>query len=70
MVSEDLKRKAREAFVAYERVFVERVVRRPDWRLVADHLEHVLASGDEARVRAYIEDLNASRHDLERAVII
>lgn len=70
MVSDELKREARQAFTAYEKVFIDRVVRRPDWRLVADHLENVLASGDKARVKAYIEDLNASRRDLEHALII
>jgi hypothetical protein len=70
MISDALKREAREAFVAYERVFIERVVRRPEWRLVPDHHEQVLATGDEARVRAYIEDLHSSRRDLEQALIV
>lgn len=70
MVSAELKRTAREAFVAYEKVFIDRIVKKPGWRLAATHCEQVLATGDEARVRAYIEDLNASRRDLENAVVV
>lgn len=70
MISEDLKLQAREAFSAYEQVFIERIVRRPGWRLVSDNLEKVLANGDEARIRAYIEDLEASKRDIEMAAVI
>lgn len=69
MVSDDLKLEARKAFVAYERVYIERVVKKPGWHLVADHFEKVLATEDEARIRAYVDDLDASRRDLENALI-
>ena len=68
MISEELKRTVREAFVAYETVFIERIVKKPGWRLAGDHCEQVIASGDEARIRAYVEDLNVARRDLENAL--
>ena len=70
MISEELKLEARRAFVAYEKVFIERIAQKPGWRLDASNLEKVLATGDEARIRAYIEDLEVTRRDIERAVVV
>ena len=70
MVSDDLKLEARKAFVAYEDVFIKRIVKKLNWHLAGDHLEQVLATGDEARVRSYIDDLHAARRDIETAVVV
>jgi len=45
-------------------------VKKPSWRLAADHCERIIASGDEVRIRAYIEDLEIARRDLEEACIV
>ena len=70
MITEELNEETRRAFVAYEKAFIDRVVKRTGWRLAGEHIETVLATGDEARVRAYMEDLNFARHDLESALIV
>lgn len=70
MISEALRTEARKAFVAYEKVFVERVAKMPGGKLDASNFENVLATDDEARVRGYIDGLNATRRDLESALIV
>lgn len=68
-ISTELDEEARKAFLEYEEVFVRRIVKKPGWRLVHSYLDEVLATGNEARVRAYIDDLRAARRDLEQALI-
>ncbi len=52
-LSESLRREAAEAYLTYESLFIERLARRPD----GTQLQDVLASGDEERVRAFIENM-------------
>ena len=70
MIPDRLRQEARNAFAAYEKVFIDRIVKKPGWHLDADHFEKVLATGDEARIRGYIDDLKAARRDLESATIV
>ena len=44
MISDELKTEARKAFVAYEKVYIERIAKKPGWRLAANHFEKVLAT--------------------------
>ncbi len=52
-ISISLRREAAEVYFAYENLFIERLARRPDGK----QLQDVLDSGDEERVRAFIEDM-------------
>lgn len=70
MISDELMNQARRTFVEYERLFVERVAKRPGWKLDATHFEEVLRTGNEVRVRALIEDIEACRRDIESAVVV
>ncbi len=69
-ISEALRREAGEAFEAYEKVLIERIVRRPGRRLVAAPLQEVLDSGDEEKARAFIDDMRRGREELLRGNIV
>ncbi|MGD9523162.1 MAG: hypothetical protein AB7N73_06835 [Gemmatimonadales bacterium] len=69
MISEQLKQEAGEAFHAYEKVFIDRIVRREGWRLDAAPLAKALDSGDEATVRAFIKDMVLGAAELRSASI-
>src|SRR6266699_774406 len=68
-LSNELRKQAGEAFYEYEQAVVTRVLKRPDWKLDAAPLERVLATGDERKVRDFIDDLRRGRHDILNSVI-
>jgi len=68
-LSDELRKQAGEAFYEYEQAVVIRVLKRPDWKLDAAPLGRVLATGDERKVRDFIDDLRRGRHDILNSVI-
>lgn len=69
MITEQLKREAGNAFHEYEKVFIDRIVRREGWRLDAAPLAKALDSGDEATIRAFIKDMRLGAAELRSASI-
>jgi hypothetical protein len=69
-VSDDLRREAVEAFHAYEKVVVERLMRRPEWRIDAKPLHDVLATGNEQKVREFIADVRRGRDDVLNSIVV
>lgn len=63
-VPEELKKEARQAFLEYEEVYVTRIAKRPGWKMSAQPVEEVLATGDEGKIRQYIEQLRRDRRDI------
>ena len=69
-IDDELRREAGEAFHAYEKVSIDRIVRRPGWRLDAQPLQDVLSSGDPETVREFINDMRRGRTELLHATIV
>jgi hypothetical protein len=69
LISDDLRKDAVEAFHDYERVFIDRIVKKPGWRLDASPLHAVLLSGDEQIVKDFIGDLRQGTASLLNASI-
>ena len=68
-LSDELRKQAGEAFYEYEQAVVIRVLKRPDWRLDAAPVERALATGNERKVRDFIDDLQRGCHDILNSLI-
>jgi hypothetical protein len=64
-VPQVLADEATRCFLEYERVFVTRIAQNPAAKLVSNHLEDLLNSGDETAVRAAMAAWDHARRELE-----
>lgn len=69
-VSKELREEAGRAFLAYEEVVVNRLLKRPGWKLDAQPLQDARSTDDEEVVRQFIESVNRGRIELLRGIVV
>lgn len=66
----DLRRHAGVAFYEYEQAYVNRIAKRPGGKLDAGILESVLATGDEVKIREFIDTMRRGRDEILNAIVV
>jgi hypothetical protein len=68
-IAAEVRQEARDVFYRYEQLVVERLLKRPGWRLDRTPLAELLDSGHESEVREFIGDLRLNCAELLDATI-
>ena len=69
-IPDNLRKEAGEAFLGYEGAVVNRLLKRPGWKLDAGPLERVLATGDERQVREFIDEMRRERASILNSIVV